>query len=116
MLLLAVVDDDGAFGINNIAWVFAPLAAAASARITSTNPGLIGHQRRGWRLVAMACLAWCGGRLLAHCTLMALTLFAALYYSWTQRWLASWMPMLLVAIGTAEGATFSIELPLVSQT
>ncbi len=38
---------------------------------------------------------------LLHCTFMSMPFFAALYYLWTQRWLASWKPMLLIAVGTA---------------
>jgi signal transduction histidine kinase len=37
---------------------------------------------------------------LAHCTFVALTFFTALYYLWTHRWHATWIPMLLITAGT----------------
>jgi len=38
---------------------------------------------------------------LAHSTFIAMIFFASLYYLWTQRWLASWVPMLLISCGAA---------------
>lgn len=38
---------------------------------------------------------------LAHSTFIAMIFFAALYALWTQRWLASWVPMLLIVGGAA---------------
>ena len=37
---------------------------------------------------------------LAHCTFLAAIFFAALYYLWTQHWVRTWIPMLLIAFGT----------------
>jgi signal transduction histidine kinase len=37
---------------------------------------------------------------LAHCTFVALSFFAALYYLWTHKWHATWLSMLSLAVGT----------------
>lgn len=44
---------------------------------------------------------WAIALALTHSTLIAAIFFAALYALWTQRWLASWGPMLLIVCGTA---------------
>lgn len=38
---------------------------------------------------------------LAYCSLVASAFFASLYYLWTHRWRATWIPMLLIVSGTA---------------
>lgn len=61
---LIVADQGSRYAIHNIAWLCAPLAAAASAWLTSRHEGLTAKQRRAWRGITLACTSWMLGQLI----------------------------------------------------